>query len=1326
MPVSGVASTSSQALLFSRAPSVAVLPSSPQEIRNLPVERAAPRDRMEGKRGVEHDAIDLPLVGVPREQLLQLAEMLNAGALSSSELATLIAGEFGRTPMGRAMAPQLAADALHTILPLASEEERKAWEAVVKDAITMPVELWRERHANSLPALASPGKSKTLKDLYRLLHGSRPMPSSWKYIFPVWPTHSNRIALLERVSLSATLGTSVTARNGESKSWIAAVLGALLLAAGIPTAKAENVSGEGDGAEAYIPLLRQHLVHVATPVARCLAPVGSLITRYPRAAVATMAGIVGAGITKAVYDQFASQGNGSVNQEALPFALLAGAVRPDILANVVDEVRRGDASLDADARALQAVRALGPADEGVRTLWEIARHGRSDRLDLMTPELDIEFGGWLIKQVFGEPVPPGGVDMTWSDWTLPNGLRVLLVPGKGDVASVQLRFGDGGSIEREGQHGAVHFAEHLWFRRNLPDGRRFDDIFAAAGVTHNAYTNRDTTVYYAEGAVDALPLVLFEKSYRLAHATDPLPLDHFETERNVVLNEVRQRDSVASRAYGVMARMMYPYGHPYHTSVGGRPRDLLSLQAGDMENFMRARQRPNLATLVISGNVDEDHVRGLVTEYFAGIEPGNTFPQRMPDVQPRTVDTSDEMFDSVATPRLYRAWNVPQDGHADLPALMLCADILTHRLKGALENAIVFGVAYVEPRELGSQFQIALYLRDDADQGWVEDTLNSVSRTFLAEGPTEDELNNARRALISRSAQAQASSDAIATAVVHCVDKGGDPDCLNVDVQAWHDATPTGVREVAGQWLARGSHTLLVTPGNRAQSPPDWPGPVRNAPWDAGVPDPGLRATSTGIDRTVPPPMPPPGPVIFPAVSRTELPNGLPLVLAPMREGRNARVVFSFDGGRMGDLDPDIGMGAANLALRVVTQRAGALERKALKEKLGDLDLTITARSKEGYSTIILEGPPTKLAEGAQIVRDMLTDTRFPADLLDQSRARASANIDRVRAEPGLRGGVLMNQLVLGEQHPYGLDPLGEGTEASLAAMTPGQVALWAQRYLHPSNATIVAVGPFQSGELSSGLALSFGAVDGAQERSRAAVPVLAQPAHPGVYVLPIAEGRQSHVMLGYPVPRGGSTDEVLHGCIERIIQRRVKRTLREQEGLTYGLYPLATATRGVRIGGFTTAAANADGIEALVTAWRVVSDLLEGRTPVTQEELDLHLLYQRRVLATRLEDPLEVESALVETVDIQSHDARIDEAAQVMEGLTSDEVNEALRRMSMNHLTWILAGPSAGGADPTGSSETDGQGNEDAELRLRLTAMGLSQFTTVDPETGARTVHQL
>lgn len=1323
MPIGSFASTSNQSATAPlRVSTLTTLPLQPLQVSNLPDTTA--RDRPQEPNGAGSLYINIPLHGAMPLELQEMEKELNGHRLKTVELTRLIRDGFGRTPLGRTMSTQLIVDFVTAALPNPSEKnQREVWQDVIQDALLLPFEQWHARHANANKLLALPKNAfESLKKLRDLLRKDAPAGKDWSVVLPE-PKYTRRGELIISLSRRVTVEAAEPVRTGSGGPWAAAALG-VLAAAGLPVA--QGARGFGEENSAGVPLLPQRLVDIVTPMVGHLAPVVSLGMRYPRA----LRVLAGTGMATAVGTTLYMLSGRSLDHGAsvgfAPPLALAG-IAPDILANVTTEVRHGDPLLSAEERARRAVRALGPAAEDVRRLWQIERHGRSDHLPFVDPGPDIEFGGWLIKQVFGEPVPPGGVDMTWSTWTLSNGLRVILTPGKGDKASVQLRFGDGSGIERNGQRGAVHFAEHLWFRRNPANGPSFDNLYMAAGVRDNAYTTHDATVYFTEGPVEALPLILFEKGFRLAHATDRLLPAHFEIERKVVQNEVELRDTTASRAHGVLARAMYPLGHPYRTSVGGRPKDLLSLQASDMENFTRARQRPNLATLVISGEVDEDQIRELVSEYFADIEPGNTFPKRTPNVQPRPRNTNDEITDSVATPRLYRAWNLPQDGDVQLPALMLCARVLTRRLNDALEESIAFGAAYVEPRELGSQFHVVLSLRADADQAQVKQMLDSVSTTFLADGPTEDELDGARRALLSANAWREASSDGIASAVVHCVDKGLDPDCVNVDVQAWHDATPDTVKRAANDWLSRGSHTLVVTPGRRPAHPLKRPGPTLNVPWDAGVRDPRLKPVMKAVDRTVPPPVPLPGPVNFPAVSRKELPNGLPLVLAPMTKSQKARVVFTFDGGRTGDLDPDIGLGTAKAALRVVTQRTASLEQVALKKKLDDLELTVAARSKPGYSTITLEGPRAKLAEGMRMVADMLTDTRFPADLLDQPRHSARDVMQSFANDPDLRSRVLIRRLVLGEQHPYAVDPRGEGTEASLEAMTPEKLKLWAERYLNPSNATIVAVGSFDPAELFTGVAQAFGAVDGVRERSRTNVPVPARSVHPGMHLFPIVDrGQQSHLLLGYPVPCDGSTSDVLHECVDRIIQHRVKEKLRNEQGLVYRVDSLATSTRGVRMGGFAMAVNDAHGLDALATARRVVSDLLDGRRPVTQEELNLHLLYLRRDLATRFEDPLEVESALVSVVDLRAQDTYADDAAGVMESLTSDEVNRAMGRMVTTHLTWILAGPAARAVDSTVSSETDEQADEDSERRLQLTAMGLSQFTEVDPATGARTVHQL
>ena len=1331
MPVSSVAFPLHPPAVVSGRLPIARVP-RPQGVINLPsTSSTVLRDQAAGKPGPGRGPIELSLLGVPKETLQKLEQMLSGRALTNSELATLIAGDFGRTPMGKAMTSPLVDDALRILLPNASGREREDWQTVAVGALGHDLESWHELHKDLSPGLVYPAASKTLQWLHKLLGETAPRDRMWKDVFPTKPTVSARVKALERVSRDATLDMSSPPRNGSGNPWIAALVG-ILGVGGLPVAQgAEGFDGENNP---WSPLLPRSLVDIVSPMVGHFTPVASLAMKYPRAASAVLAGTVMAATGTALYGFSGCSQDNEPSTSQAPLAVLAGRVPPDILANVVKEVRHGDPSLNADERALRAVQALGRAAEEAREQWEIERHGRSDRLPFMEPNLDIEFGGWLIRQVFGEPVPSGGFDMTWSDWKLPNGLRVILVPGKGDVVSVHLRFGYGSGIEREGQRGVAHLAEHLWFSRNLPGKPHFDHLYQAAGIEHNAYTSQDTTDYFAEGEADSLELILLANSHRLAHATDPLPPGALKAELGVVLNELKQRDTAFGRARAVLSRAMYPSGHPYHSPVGGRPADLLALQASDVENFMKARQRPNLGTLVISGsNLDEDDVRTLVTKYFADIEPGNEFPPRAPDVQRRTLDTNEEIFDNVQSPKLYRAWNVPEDGHAHLSALTLAARVLNQRLARALESDVVFAVAYVDPRELGSQFKVSLDMRGDADQERVEETLNDVIGAFVAGGPTNDELDSARRALISSMARKQASSDEIASAVVHCVDRNGDPDCLNEDVQAWHEATPDSVKHVAGDWLSVGSHTLLVSPGDRPRPPSQQPGPILNAPWNPGVPNPELRATPTGVDRTVLPPAPPPAPVNFPAVSRRELPNGLPLVFAPMPSDEGARVVFLFDGGRMGDGDPDTGMGVANLALRVVTRRAGALALDALQERLDKLGLAISGQAMESYSAIFLLGPPANLTEGVGIVKDMLADPRFPADLIDQGRARALANIGRGTTNLDYRSNVLMERLVFGDEHPYGRDPLGEGTEASLGAVTADTMKTWVDRYLDPSNATVVAVGSFDVDALSRDLAQAFGSVDGARQRSRPAVPALTQSAHPGVHVLPVEEGQQSQIVLGYPVRGHPGREDILQKCINRIIQHRVKDTLRREQGMTYGLRPLASETRGVRMHGFTSAVQNDRALDALATARAVVSDLLEGRKPVTRDELNLQAQGYRRKLAKRLQDPWEVQSTLVAAVDGAVADLDVEEEARALGSLTPIEVNAAIGRMSMAHLTWMLAGPAAGGQGLPATSDSDwatseseeGQ-NAGTELRLRLTAMGLQHFTMVDPQTGARTVHWL
>ena len=95
------------------------------------------------------------------------------------------------------------------------------------------------------------------------------------------------------------------------------------------------------------------------------------------------------------------------------------------------------------------------------------------------------------------------LDETAYRETLPNGLRLTVVPQKGfakklayfatDFGSIHTAFRLGGQ-EYTVPAGVAHYLEHKMF--DLPGGRDVSAEFAALGAHSNAFTSYDMTAYY--------------------------------------------------------------------------------------------------------------------------------------------------------------------------------------------------------------------------------------------------------------------------------------------------------------------------------------------------------------------------------------------------------------------------------------------------------------------------------------------------------------------------------------------------------------------------------------------------------------------------------------------------------------------------------------------------------------------------------------------------------------------------------------------------------------------------------------------------------------
>src|SRR5882762_8686131 len=190
-------------------------------------------------------------------------------------------------------------------------------------------------------------------------------------------------------------------------------------------------------------------------------------------------------------------------------------------------------------------------------------------------------------------IPPVKIEVQYTQFTLPNGLHVILhedhsVP----VATVNMWYHVGSARERPGRTGFAHLFEHLMFMGSghVKPGD-FDEWLERAGGDNNGSTENDRTNYYINVPSNSLELALFLESDRMGYLLD--------TMSPKVVDEV-------------LGAMLFPEGHPYHWPVIGYMEDLTAASYEDVVAFFKKYYTPSNASLVVAGDIDSAKTRQLV------------------------------------------------------------------------------------------------------------------------------------------------------------------------------------------------------------------------------------------------------------------------------------------------------------------------------------------------------------------------------------------------------------------------------------------------------------------------------------------------------------------------------------------------------------------------------------------------------------------------------------------------------------------------------------------------------------------------------------------
>ena len=187
-------------------------------------------------------------------------------------------------------------------------------------------------------------------------------------------------------------------------------------------------------------------------------------------------------------------------------------------------------------------------------------------------------------------------------------------------------YHDVGAIqEDDDQQGLAHFLEHMAFNgtKNLPDKdliNKLETIGVQFGNNLNAFTSWDCTQYMVmdlpvnEANVDLALLILHDWSQFIA-----LEADEIDSERGVIMEELRTRDGANLRAQNDMIKNLFKGSLYEHRNLIGYLDGLKSFDQQALVNFYKKWYRPELQALVIVGDIDVDQVESKIKTLMADI-----------------------------------------------------------------------------------------------------------------------------------------------------------------------------------------------------------------------------------------------------------------------------------------------------------------------------------------------------------------------------------------------------------------------------------------------------------------------------------------------------------------------------------------------------------------------------------------------------------------------------------------------------------------------------------------------------------------------------------
>ena len=715
-----------------------------------------------------------------------------------------------------------------------------------------------------------------------------------------------------------------------------------------------------------------------------------------------------------------------------------------------------------------------------------------------------------------------------------------------------------------------------------------------------------------------------------------------------------------------MFETSFPQGHPYHAPDIAADKLLEGATLEEAKDWFRRYYGAANATLVLAGDIDAATAREKVQKYFGHIPSGRPLTRHQKDIAARSDARRDVMYDRVPQAMIVRSWNVPPVADDDSDLLGLVSQVLAgsgaSRLSARLvhrdqlaDSVTTFNYAM----EISGIFVVQVMVKAGQDTAVVEKAIDEELARLLQQGPTKQEVDRARTSTVAdfvrgieRIGGFGGKSDVLASCQVFL----GDPGCFRRSLATIEAATPAQLRDVARRWLGQGDYTLTVLPF----------GALPNAPASAVDRSLGVPKVDAFPDLS------------FPALERFTLSNGVPVVLARRPEVPVVQVQAMFDAGFAADAGGKAGTAA--FAMAMLDEGAGKYGALDFAARAEDLGATIGTGAALDASNATLSALKERLDPSLALFATMLREPRLEAAEIERVRKQWLSRIAQEKSEPNSIAQRLLPPLMYGAGHPYGIPFTGSGTEGSIRSLTRDDLTAHLAAWIRPDNMRLVVVGDTTPEAIRPLLEKHLGGWRaGTAARGTKAVPEVALPARPRVFLVDRPDAEQAYILAGHPIPSSRSPQALeidsAVNVLGGLFSSRLNMNLREEKSWSYGSYAFSSPAQHQRPLLVYAPVQTDRAVDSLKELKREFEEYVSTR-PATTAEVSNIIANDVRGLPGSFETAAAVRSTIGSILLYDRPDDWVRTLKARTEAQTVDSVNAAARAVIRpSAMTWVVVG---------------------------------------------------